>query len=1089
MKRVIFSTLILITSATLFFLPHSFAQPANTLGVIYFLPSGRESHQNIDTKIDALLKDVQTFYANEMERYGFGRKTFKLETHPNGKVQVHHINGKFGAAYYNAEYGAFDKILAEIDEQFDTSQSLYFIVADVTYPSSHWRGGGQAYLGGTSIVYIPFEDVDESGQAFVRRYIAGHELAHSFGLQHDLRFRTKRGEADITSYTVGIDFENRRLSKCAAEWLDVRPYFNAAQPSLGPTTIEMLSPREYPPNAISLRFNVTDPDGLHQAQLFMPREHGTSLHGCKSLNGEVSNIIEFITTELMARADDTIQLGIIDVHGSFRWESFSIERDDIERVAGVIAVDNSAAVQIRIVSGDSQDGYLNSRLVAPFVVTVRDAEDEPVAGAQVTFQAVAGGGTLSVTNPYTDSDGRARTYLTLGSSRTDNRVAASVDGVSDQVIFHATVNNETVTIAAPLKTLSGHRDNVMSVEYSPDGSIIATGSWDGTIRLWDGRTGEIKKTLAGHTSEVSSVAFSPDGLTLASGLGNGTIRFWDVETGNQKLEFSGLSYLIPVVAYFPDGSKIASGTLEGDIHVWDSLTGQRITSFSAHTDHNVTNVTSIAFSRDGGILASGGSDAIARLWDANTGQQLRTFEDDKAIYTDSVRVALNHDGSILATTGAWNLTVSLWDTTTGQHLKTLKGHKTGVYTVAFSPDGAMLATASSDGEIRSWDTTTGLLQKILIGHTEIVLSLAFSPNGDTLVSGSNDDTVLLWNLAPSPTVDSTVSMTPALAASPSVGEQLTISLDIASGSDVVGYQASVSFDPTALRYVEAASGDYLPANSFFVPPVIDVNRVTLGGAAFVGASDGEGTLATLTFEVVESRLSFLTLSGVSLVNTDGERLLPHLEHGRVIRPEPLLGDVNGDGEVNILDLVQVAANLGKIGENDADVNGDGVVDILDLVQVAGVIGGGGAAPSAHFLTLSGFGKADIERWLAQAREIELGDLSSQQGIRFLEQLLAALTPNETALLPNYPNPFNPETWIPYQLTHDTHVKLTIYDANGALVRLLDVGHQPAGFYTDRRRAAYWDGRNENGEAVASGVYFYTLTAGDFAATRKMLIRK
>ena len=107
----------------------------------------------------------------------------------------------------------------------------------------------------------------------------------------------------------------------------------------------------------------------------------------------------------------------------------------------------------------------------------------------------------------------------------------------------------------------------------------------------------------------------------------------------------------------------------------------------------------------------------------------------------------------------------------------------------------------------------------------------------------------------------------------------------------------------------------------------------------------------------------------------------------------------------------------------------------------------------------------------------------------LEQLLAILTPKETALLPNYPNPFNPETWIPYQLAEPADVSIAIYAADGKLVRTLALGHQPVGIYESRSRAAYWDGRNALGEPVASGLYFYTLTAGEFKATRKMLIRK
>ena len=117
------------------------------------------------------------------------------------------------------------------------------------------------------------------------------------------------------------------------------------------------------------------------------------------------------------------------------------------------------------------------------------------------------------------------------------------------------------------------------------------------------------------------------------------------------------------------------------------------------------------------------------------------------------------------------------------------------------------------------------------------------------------------------------------------------------------------------------------------------------------------------------------------------------------------------------------------------------------------------------------------------------DAVLRRGVAVLEQLLAALTPKETVLLANYPNPFNPETWIPYQLAQDADVQISIYDINGALVRQLDLGYQQAGYYTNRSRAAYWDGRNEFGEHVATGIYFYQLQADNMSLLRKMVILK
>ncbi len=128
-------------------------------------------------------------------------------------------------------------------------------------------------------------------------------------------------------------------------------------------------------------------------------------------------------------------------------------------------------------------------------------------------------------------------------------------------------------------------------------------------------------------------------------------------------------------------------------------------------------------------------------------------------------------------------------------------------------------------------------------------------------------------------------------------------------------------------------------------------------------------------------------------------------------------------------------------------------------------------------------------WITQAQHLNLTDATSQRGIHFLEQLLAALTPKKTSLLPNYPNPFNPETWIPYQLAKPADVAVTIYAVDGTVVRTLALGHKSVGMYQGKSRAAHWDGKNAVGESVASGVYFYTLKVGDFSATRKILIRK
>ena len=240
----------------------------------------------------------------------------------------------------------------------------------------------------------------------------------------------------------------------------------------------------------------------------------------------------------------------------------------------------------------------------------------------------------------------------------------------------------------------------------------------------------------------------------------------------------------------------------------------------------------------------------------------------------------------------------------------------------------------------------------------------------------------------------------------------------------------------------------------------------------------------------EQNVTFLELvTGVANGLEGYSHTLPNLDGEMYLRVKPANpADVNGDGVVNIFDLTLVAQAMGTDGAG-GDVNGDGVVNVFDLVFVAGAIGGGGAAPSAYSPDLSIISAADVERWLAGAQGLGVGDANFQRGIRFLEGLLAALTPKETTLLPNYPNPFNPETWIPYRLAREAEVAITIYDTKGAPVRRLALGNQAAGYYAERGKAAYWDGRNELGEAVASGIYVYQFRAGDYAASRRMAIVK
>ena len=405
-----------------------------------------------------------------------------------------------------------------------------------------------------------------------------------------------------------------------------------------------------------------------------------------------------------------------------------------------------------------------------------------------------------------------------------------------------------------------------------------------------------------------------------------------------------------------------------------------------------------------------------------------------------------------------------------------------------------------------------------VSDTEATVELTFSGDFDTdatltltisadAIVGYNKDFIVQVPVTAIEQSDATVIVSPSPVLSPAIGEQLTLSLNITNGENVAGYQAIVLFDGSTLDYVKSANGDYLPAGAFFGDPIVGYDwlgetffgeniwsgKVILAATTSAGVANGNGTLATLTFKVVDTKASTVTLSQVYLVDSDGKRWETTIESGEVSEPpepeEETVGDINSDGVVNIQDLVIVSARFGQTGQNSADVNADGIVDIVDLVLVAGAIENGAAAPSMYPQALEMLTSADVRQWISQAQHLQLTNATAQRGVLFLEQLLSVLIPKETALLPNYPNPFNPETWIPYRLAHAADVEITIYNTRGTVVRRLDVGHQSAGFYTARAQAAYWDGRNEHGESVASGVYFYQFRAGDYTALRRMVILK
>ncbi|KAJ5936709.1 hypothetical protein N7466_003159 [Penicillium verhagenii] len=288
-------------------------------------------------------------------------------------------------------------------------------------------------------------------------------------------------------------------------------------------------------------------------------------------------------------------------------------------------------------------------------------------------------------------------------------------------------------------TLEGHSRWVTSITWSPDGSRLISGSDDTTVCIWDPITSHNISTLKGHSNLTSPrlIAWSPDGSRLASGSADTTVRVWDPITGQNTSTFKGHSRWVTSITWSPDGSRLVSGSDDTTVQIWNPITGQNISTLEGHTD----SVISIAWSPDGSQLASGSDDTTVRIWDPMTSQNISTFKG----HSDSVMsIAWSPDGSQLAS-GSFDDTVRIWDPMTNQNISTLKGHSDSVMSIAWSPDGSRLASGSDDNIVHVWDPITGQHTSTLRGHRGCVMLITWSPDGNRLAAGSDDATVRIWD--------------------------------------------------------------------------------------------------------------------------------------------------------------------------------------------------------------------------------------------------------------------------------------------------------------------------------------------------------
>ena len=318
---------------------------------------------------------------------------------------------------------------------------------------------------------------------------------------------------------------------------------------------------------------------------------------------------------------------------------------------------------------------------------------------------------------------------------------AGVQGDQQGFTIHGLAANDWRQAQA-LRTLTGHKNWVNSVAFSPNSHLLASGSDDNTIKLWQLQDGgaQLLKTLTGHKYYVYSVAFSPNGQLLASGSSDSTVKLWQVQDGALLKTLTGHQHSVTSVAFSPNGQLLASGSRDSTIKLWRVSDGALLKTLTGHQDK----VFSVAFSPNSHLLASGSDDNTIKLWRVSDGALRKTLTGHKGkVYS----VAFSPNGQLLAS-GSWDNTIKLWQVQDGALLKTLTGHKSWARSVAFSPNGQLLASGSWDNTIKLWQVQDGALLGTLTGHQDSVRSVAFSPNGQLLASGSDDNTIKFFTAPP-----------------------------------------------------------------------------------------------------------------------------------------------------------------------------------------------------------------------------------------------------------------------------------------------------------------------------------------------------
>lgn len=682
-------------------------------------------------------------------------------------------------------------------------------------------------------------------------------------------------------------------------------------------------------------------------------------------------------------------------------------------------------------------------------------------------------------------------------------------------------------------TLRGHANPVNALTFSPNGRWLVSGSDDYTFKVWD-VSQRIEIRSLQHISDwtrspIKAVAFSPDGRHLATA--GVHVKLWDTLGWSEITTLRHDAWLW-AVAFSSDGTLLATGDNRGQINVWDLQNQHAVTQL--HVGSN--SVYTVQFSPNDQILAGAGYEGKVKLWTVPNWKSYGTLTSNSTISD----ISFSPDNSMLTGTGYES--VNLWKVDSGEKSATLTGHSGWVKAVVFSPDGRTVMSGGEDDTLRLWDVTP--YRSIT---PDMVRILYFLPRDRSLQPGIwTKLNTLLRNVqrfyANQMEINGFGRKTFTFETDES-GEMLVYRIDgqlrdryyHTNTAYKIHTEISSQFDMGRHVYLIVADissqsiggknkcgiggGDWYKNENLIRGKggyaVIPASGPCFDGAygvvvaahelghAFGLEHDFRNDAYVMSYGVAPDQLSKCAASWLDthrFFNTDQtafneptsiQMLTPsaYLRNARNFTLQFEVSDADGIHQAQLLVPVtplDPAPGVKLHSCKDLHTHRSTLefrVPTLTARQINNVV----------LQVIDVYGNITRQDYTLKANAALLSQNHvdvNRDGIAAPEQLLATLAiPTETRIFANYPNPFNPETWIPYQLSDPAEVTLHISSVDGTLVRTLALGHQAAGTYHSKSRAAYWDGRNEHGERVASGVYFYTLSAGDFTATRKMFIRK